>query len=73
MFSSDGVAYSEIWVGLVVGEYGVCSGGIMLGNRRWLSVTSTLLPVQYLKWGCCNLVTYNYISLLIEDIICNIH
>ena len=41
----------------------------MLGNRRLLSVTSTLLPMQYLKWVCCNLVPYNYISLLIEDIL----
>jgi len=24
-----------------------------LGNRRLLSVTSALLPVQYLKWVCC--------------------
>ena len=44
---------------------------ITLGNRRLLSVTSTLLPVQYLKWVCCNLITYNYISLLIEDILIN--
>ena len=44
---------------------------ITLGNRRLLSVTSTLLPVQYLKWVCCNLITYNYISLLIEDILSN--
>jgi len=43
----------------------------MLGNRGLLSVTSTLLPVQYLKWVCCNLITYNYISLLIEDILSN--
>jgi len=42
-----------------------------LGNRGLLSVTSTLLPMQYLKWVCCNLVPYNYISLLIEDIISN--
>ena len=42
-----------------------------LGVRRLLSVTSTLLPVQYLKWVCCNLITYNYISLLIEDILSN--
>jgi hypothetical protein len=41
--------------------------------RRMLSVTSTLLPVEYLKWRCCNLITYNYISLLIEDIISNKH
>jgi hypothetical protein len=26
---------------------------ITLGNRRLLSVTSTLLPMQYLKWECC--------------------
>ena len=42
-----------------------------LGVRRLLSVTSTLLPVQYLKWVCCNLIPYNYISLLIEDILSN--
>ena len=24
-----------------------------LGVRRLLTVTSTLLPVQYLKWVCC--------------------
>ena len=41
--------------------------------RRMLSVTSTLLPVEYLKWICCNLITYNYISLLIEDILSNKH
>ena len=44
---------------------------ITLGVRRLLSVTSTLLPVQYLEWVCCNLITYNYISLLIEDILSN--
>ena len=42
-----------------------------LGVRRLLTVTSTLLPAQYLKWVCCNLIPYNYISLLIKDIISN--
>jgi hypothetical protein len=41
--------------------------------RRMLSVTSTLLAMEYLKLICCNLITYSYISLLIEDILSNRH
>ena len=56
---------------LVVWEYMLALKVNTLGVRRLLSVTSTLLPVQYLKWVCCNSVPYNYISLLIEDILSN--
>ena len=41
--------------------------------RRLLSVTSTLLPVLYLNWIYGKLITSNYISLLIEDILSNKH
>ena len=38
---------------LVVWEYMLALKVNMLGVRRLLTVTSTLLPVQYLKWVCC--------------------
>ena len=56
---------------LVAWEYMLALKVNMLGVRRLLTVTSTLLLMQYLKWVCCNLVPYNYISLLIEDILSN--
>ena len=56
---------------LVVREYSGTEGAYVRYIRRMLSVTSTLLPVEYLKWIYCNLITYNYISLLIEDILSN--
>ena len=65
-----GFVYAAFEV-LVVWEYELALKVNTLGNRGLLSVTSTLLPVQYLRWECCNLVPYNYILLLIEDIISN--
>ena len=38
---------------LVAWEYMLALKVNTLGNRGLLSVTSTLLPVQYLKWVCC--------------------
>ena len=56
---------------LVAWEYMLALKVITLGNRGLLSVTSTLLHMQYLKWVYCNLVPYNYILLLIEDMLSN--
>jgi len=58
---------------LVVWEHRGTEGNHVRYIRRILSVTSTLLPVEYLKWVCCNLITSNYLSLLIEDIPSNKH
>ena len=58
---------------LVVWEHRGTEGNHVRYIRRILSVTSTLLHVEYLKWIRYNLITYNYISLLIEDILSNKH
>jgi len=38
---------------LVVWEYMLALKVITLGVRRLITVTSTLLPMWYLKWECC--------------------
>ena len=47
-----GFVYAAFEV-LVVWEYMLALEVNTLGVRRLLTVTSTLLPMQYLKWVCC--------------------
>ena len=64
-----GFVYSDMGCLVVEGIHVGTGGKQVRYIRRILSVTSTLSHVEYLKWVCCNLVPYNYISLLIEDIL----
>ena len=47
------VSYMAAVEVLVVWEYELALKVNMLGVRRLLTVTSTLLTMQYLKWVCC--------------------